>query len=72
MADVPTDIRTYQLMCGESLAKSMSTGRDLIAVNEYFYARQEREASRATFNIEGGNLGDDRQTAAQHAVRSIL
>ena len=41
-----TDIRTDQLMCAESLAKSMSTGRDFVAVSEYCYARQEREASR--------------------------
>ena len=67
-----TDIRTYQLMCGESLAKSMSTGHDSIAANEYFYARQEPEASRTHHQLEGGNLGDDRQAAAQHAVRNIL
>jgi hypothetical protein len=33
-----TAIRTDQLMCAESLAKSMSTGRDSIGVNEYCYA----------------------------------
>jgi hypothetical protein len=34
-----TAIRTDQLMCAESLAKSMSTGRDSVGVNEYCYAR---------------------------------
>ena len=67
-----TGIRTYQLMCGESLAKSMSTGHDSIAADEYFYARHEPKPPGPTINIEGGNLGDDRQTAAQHAVRHIL
>jgi len=34
-----TAIRTDQLMCAESLAKSMSTGRGPIGVSEYCYAR---------------------------------
>ena len=34
-----TAIRTDQLMCAESLAKCMSTGRGPIGVSEYCYAR---------------------------------
>jgi class 3 adenylate cyclase len=54
-----TAIRTDPLMCAESLAKSMSTGRGPSGVNEYFYARQTGSLRGPTSLSKEAIWGDD-------------
>jgi hypothetical protein len=59
-------------MCGDSLAKASQPDTIPSALTNTFRQGKDRKPPGPTINIGGGNLGDDRQTAAQHAVRSIL
>ena len=62
----PTDVRRE---LGE---KYVNRTRFASALANTVMQGKNRKPPGPTFNIEGGDLGDDGQTAARHAVRSVL